>query len=175
MGGGNSGELAGRQVGAGQRPAQPDSRQRLSSSPVPILSVWQVHSSASEDAFAKKAKPVPSELGLPSTEAFGADKGDCGCPVTKILQPNEAPGPGSSHLFSSSVGTGGRNNGTGSHMQQAAPRALVNGWVEILCCLQPLLSGTATSFVCPQPWLAPSRMLDRCLPLLAPESQRTQV
>lgn len=41
-------------------------------------------------------------------------------------------------------------------------------------CLQPLLSGTATSSVCPHPWLTPSRKLDGCPPVLATQSQQTQ-
>lgn len=54
------------------------------------------------------------------------DKGDLWRCVIKTSPGPAIPGP----LLPG--GTGGRNNGTGSHTQQAAPGALVNGWAGIL-------------------------------------------
>ena len=87
--------------------------------------------SASEAAFFEKANSIPWSWDFPAPRlSLGAwqccrQRGLWLC-VIKTSPGPAVPGP----LLPG--GTGGRNNGTGSHTQQAAPGALVNGWAGIL-------------------------------------------
>lgn len=127
--------------------------------------------SASETAFFEKANSIPwvgtsQHRALSGSLAMLSTKG-LWLHVIKNIPGLAVP------VLSLPGGTGGRNNGTGSHTQQAAPGAPVNGWAGITVSASVIWH---CYFLClpPIPGFPPSRKLDGCPPVLATQSQQTQ-
>lgn len=123
-----------------------DYRHRLSSYPAPSPGVWKVHSSASEAAFFEKANSIPWNWDFPAPRlSLGAWQ--CCRQRGLWLSYKNIPGPGSSQSSPSQWGPVGATMGQEGRCNRQPPGHLSTAGLG--SCLQPLLSGTATSSVCP--------------------------